>query len=98
MHGSGASQFSGQLGPTHGSIGRPLVKTLVVPLDADLSRIASRDENEIGGRQHKTHRPPNGGGRCDRHEQRSQDRNGRQLRQGCSTATLASVETKHQQE
>ena len=37
-----------------------LIKALRVPLDADLSGIAARDEDEIGDGQRKTHRPPNG--------------------------------------
>ena len=39
--------------------GPPLVKTLVVPPDADLTRITARDEDEISGRESKTHWPPN---------------------------------------
>src|SRR5437867_12789754 len=39
----------------------PLVETLSVALDAHLSRVASRDEDEIEHRQRETARPPKAG-------------------------------------
>src|SRR6516162_9109697 len=42
------------------SVIRLLIKTLSVPLDANFSRIAARDENEIDTREHEPYRPPNG--------------------------------------
>ena len=36
------------------------VESLAVPLDADLPRVASRDEGEVSGGQRETRRPPEG--------------------------------------
>jgi hypothetical protein len=41
--------------------GISLMEALVIPSDADFTRIAPRDEDEIHDRQSETHWPPSGG-------------------------------------